>query len=442
MRWLKWRAALVSFLTLVASAPAQRAEPTICAEEFCRCDSFTAVICNCTSDYEVTLRPDGAYRVPSTASGIIINGCSRVNFLPDLARNLIQLRTIELTNIMDVVINERALSWSPFSRESEMHPGLRILIQNSTVNQLSSYAIQGRVNDIIITDSRIHNVRPYAFSSLTGVRNIELKNNVLYNIERYTFSKFTTINFLLKGGYVDRLPSRFLSDVEITNLFRVEGISVKHISSVTFLVRSPKRVLVESNFIENLDPDGFHVVTKGPITFRNNTVTNFSKGALLGVTVDQEVMSVKGRQELLVDNNTITNIAPSSLIYNQTTLSLRVDGLNLNITCNCELAENWRQLLKEEAGIVTCWYDLEGHYMSVATFADSRCGAFKQTFWIFVVVGLVVVLIAASLITYFVVRRENEKKKKVQIVMPDGKTYRETEFHIVVERAELLTTNL
>ncbi|CAH0402066.1 unnamed protein product [Chilo suppressalis] len=442
MRWLKWRTALVSVLALAACARSQRAEPTICEEEFCRCDSFTTVICNCVSDNEVTLRPDGAYRVPSTTSGIVIRGCSRVNFLPDLARNLIQLRTIELTNVMDVIINERALSWSPFSRENEMHPGLRILIQNSTVNQLSSYAIQGRVNDIIITDSRINNVRPYAFSSLTGVRNIELKNNLLYNIERHAFSKFTTVNFLLRGGTVDTLPSRFLSDVEVTNLFRVEGIAVKHINSVTFLVSSPKRVLIESNLIETLDPDGFHITTRGPITFRNNTVSTFSRGALLGFTVDPEVISVKGRQELLVDNNTITHILPSSLVYNQTTLSLRVDGLNLNITCNCKLTEKWKDLLKEEAGIVTCWYDLEAHFMSVPTFADSRCGTFKRTFWIFIVVGIVVVLIVAALATYYIVRRETEKKKKVQIVMPDGKTYRETEFHIVVERAELLTTNL
>lgn len=440
MRWSKWQA-LAALLALAAGVRAQPAVPTICAEDFCRCDAFTRVICNCTGDNEVTLRPDGAYRVPSTTTGIIISGCSRVHFLPDTARDLIQLRTVELTNNKDVVIKERALSWSP-SRESEMHPGLRIVIQNCTVNEISSHAIKGRVNDIIIADSIIDNVRPFAFSSLTGVRNVELTNNILHNIEIQAFKKFTTVNFLLRGGTINVLPSRFLSDVEVTNLFRVESVTVKHISSLTFLVSLPKRVLVESNIIETLDADGFHVVTRGPIMFRNNTITNIRKGALLGFTVDREVTSAKGRLELLVDNNTMTNVAPSSLVYNQTTLTLRVDGLNLNVTCTCELADQWKELLQQEAGIVACWYTLEGHYMSVPTFVNSRCGGFKQTFWIFIMVGLLFVLIVAALITFYIVRRENEKKKKVQIVLPDGKTYRETEFHIVVERAELLTTDL
>jgi hypothetical protein len=388
------------------------------------------------------LRPDGAYRVPWTTTGIIINGCNRVHFLPDTARDLLQLRNIELTNVNNLVINERALAWSPFSLENEMHPGLRIVIQNSTINEISYHAIQGRVNDIIISDSTINNVRPFAFSSLTGVRNIELTNNLLHNIEIQAFKKFTTINFLLRGGTANNLPSRFLSDVEVTNLFRIDGVTVKHISSLTFLVSLPKRVLIENNNIETMDADGFHIVSRGPITFRNNTVTYLKKGAILGFTVDQEVSAVKGRLELLVDNNTVSVLTPSSLMYNQTTLTLRVDGLNLNITCSCELTEEWKELLKEQVGMVTCWYDLEGHYVSLSTYVDNRCGTFKQTFWIFVVVGLVLILMVAALITFFVVKRENEKKKKVQIVMPDGKTYRETEFHIVVERAELLTTNL
>lgn len=391
---------------------------------------------------EVTLRPDGAYRVPSTATGIIIDNCSRVTFLPDTVRSLIQLRNIELRNVDHVVINERALSWSPFSTLNEMNPGLRISITNSTIDEIASHAIQGRVNDVVISNSRIKVLKPFAFSSLTGVNTIDLQDNVFDNIEIQAFKKFTVDNFMLRGGSINTLPSRFLSDVEVTNLFRMEGVSVKYLYSLTFLVSSPKRVLIESNTIETLEGDGFHIVTRGPITFRNNTVTNLRKGAFFGFTVDLEIASVMGPQELLIDNNTVTNLTPASLMYNRTRLTLRVDGLNLNTSCACELAEQWREVLKEQGGTITCWYELEGHYISLPTYVDSRCGPFKQNFWIFVLIGVILVLILAAIAIFFIVRRENEKKKKVQIVMPDGKTYRETEFHIVVERAELLTTDL
>lgn len=391
---------------------------------------------------ELTLRPDGAYRVPPRATSIIINGCERVIFLSQTIRNLIQLRTIELRNIENMIISERALTWSPFPRDNEVNPGIKITIINSTLTEISSHAVQGQINDIVIRDSKIINLKPFAFSSLTGVKNIELSNNVYDKIEIQALKKFTTENFILKGGNARSLPSRFLSDVEVTNLFRMEGLTIKLLSSLTFLVSSPKRVLIESNIIETLEGDSFHISSRGPITFRNNTVTSISKGAFLGFSVDTEILSVVGRQEILIDNNTMTSVNPFSLLYNETSLSLRIDGLNLNTQCSCQLAEEWQVVLSHQKGIINCWYQLEAHYMSLPTFVNSRCGSFKQTFWIFVVVGVLIVILIAVVVIFFIVRRENEKKKKMNVVMPDGKTYRETEFHIVVERAELITTDL
>ncbi|XP_068620253.1 uncharacterized protein [Battus philenor] len=439
---MSWPTCWPLLVALVAQVVAQPS-PTLCDDEACRCDSFTRVICNCTSSYdEVTLRPDGSYRVPSTATAIIIDGCSKVLLLPDTIRGLIYLRKVEIRNVEHAVINERALVWSPFSRDSDMNPGIRIVIQNSTVNEIASHAVQGRINDIIISDSRINNLKPFSFSSLSGVKNIELNNNVFDTIEIQAFKQFATLNFVLRGGEIGFMPSRFLSDVEVDNLFRMEGVTIKHLSSLAFLVNSPKRVLIESNIIDSLEGDGFHIMTRGPITFRNNTVKFLRKGAFFGLSVDIDVMSTLGRQELLIDNNTVTNLNPSSLIFNRTSLTLRVDGLNLNVTCSCELADQWREVLKEQGGIVTCWYDLDSHYISLPTYVDSRCGSFKQNFWIYVVVGVLVVGIAATIAIFLIVRYENEKKNKLQIVLPDGKTYRETELHIVVERAELLTTDL
>ncbi|XP_052746830.1 uncharacterized protein LOC112042905 [Bicyclus anynana] len=439
MHWQRW----LHLLVVVHAASAQRAEPTACHEDVCHCDSFTRLICHCNEHVkEMTLRPEGSYRVPETATAIIIENCERVIFLTETARNLLLLRSVQLRNNSNVIISERALTWSPFSIDNEMYPGLRIEISNSTVYEIAPHAIQGRVNDIVIRDSNILSLRPFAFSSLTGVKNIELTNNIFHNVEIQAFKKFTTSNFLLRGGTAKMLPSRFLSDVEVTDFFRIEGVTIDLLSSLTFLVTLPKRVLIENNIIDTLNADSFHITSRGPVTFRNNTVKTVGKGAFLGFTVDREIVASMGRQELLIDNNTMTTVTPTSLSYNHSTLTLRIDGLNLNLTCTCELAEAWREMLNAQGGIINCWYELEGHYMSIPTFIDSRCGALKQTFWIFVVVGIVLVVVIAGIVIFFIVRRENEKKKKLQIVMPDGKTYRETELHIVVERAELLTTNL
>ncbi|XP_059059874.1 uncharacterized protein LOC131853081 [Achroia grisella] len=441
MRWTTWWQVLFA---LTAQSLAQGIVPTICEEEYCRCDSFTRVICNCSdnTDAEITLRPDGAYRVPSTASAIIIHRCHRVHFLSDTVRDLIHLRNVEIQDCNHVVINERALAWSPFPREPDMNPGLRISINNSTVNEIASHAIQGRVDDIIIMRNRIDNLKPFAFSNLVGVKNVELINNAFDTIGIQPFKKFSTLNFVMRDGVVGTLPSRFLSNVDVIELFHIEYVQIQNINSLTFLVNSPKRVLIESNVIGTLEADGFHIVTRGPITFRNNTVQTLARGAFLGFTADTEVASVMGRQELLIDNNTLSELVPSALMYNSTTLTMRIGDLNLNKSCSCELVEEWRDVMYEPSGIITCWYSLENQYTSLRLYSDSRCGEFKQTFWIYVVIGIVVVAIISVVVIIFIVRHENKKKKnKMQIVLPDGKTYRETEVHIVVERAELLSTD-
>lgn len=375
------------------------------------------------------------------ATGILIEGCDRVQFLPDSIKQLAHLRSVELQHVPYVVIGERGLAWSPFHVDQESNPGLRILIHNSTIKEISSHAVQGRVDNILISSSTLDIVRPFAFSSLTAVANIELADNHFNSIEIQAFKKFTTTNFIIRGGAIHTLPSRFLSDVEVTNLFRMEGVTVDHVASVAFLVTSPKRVLVESNAFGTLEGDGFHMVTRGPITFRNNTFNTIRRGAFLGFSVSRDVAAAAGPLELLLDNSTVAVLEPGALQLDAA-LALRVDGLNVREPCACTLAERARDLLGEHAAAVHCWYALDEHFVSLATYVDTRCGTFKQTFWVFVVVGILVVLLVAGVLVFCIVRRENEKKKKVRIVLPDGKTYRETEFHIVVERAELLTTDL
>uniref|UniRef100_A0A1E1WMQ9 Right handed beta helix domain-containing protein n=1 Tax=Pectinophora gossypiella TaxID=13191 RepID=A0A1E1WMQ9_PECGO len=444
MRWPAWWHIVVA---LRAAALAQPASPTVCEDDACRCDSFTRVICSCTADADtVTLRPDGAFRVPAMATAIMVEGCERVQFLSDTVRHLGRLQLVDVRNSRHVLINNRALNRPPLGNNPDLenNPGIRIVIHNSTIDIIGSYAIQGRVDSIVISDSRINFIEPYAFSSLIGVTNVELSNNHFVGLATQIFKKFTTSNFVLRGGVIHTLPSRFLSDVEVTSLFRMEGVLVEYMFSSAFRVTLPERVLIESNTIGVMDGDCFHIASRGPITFRNNTITGVRKGAFLGFSALPEVTSVKGQQELLLDNNIMTELMPSSLVYDTRTLTMRVDGLNLNTTCSCELADEWRDVLHDQggAGGLSCWYSLEGYFVSLPTFVDSRCGKFKQHFWIYVAVGVIVILIIAALGVYFIVKRENEKKKKVQIVMPDGKTYRETEFHIVVERADLLTTDL
>lgn len=389
----------------------------------------------------MTFRPDGAYRVPPTATGIIVDGCSRVIFLSDTIRNLIQLRVVELQNVPYVIINERALDWSPFNTDQENNPGIRITIRNSTVNEIASHAIRGRVDNILISNSRLNNIRPFAFSSLTGVSNVELADNDFINIDIQAFKKFTTTNFILRGGSIKSMPSRFLSDVEVSNRLQMEGVTVNYVSSLSFLVSMPQRVLIDSNVIGVLEGDAFNVSTTGPITFRNNTVKSVRRGAFFGFSALSRVTSIKGPQELLLDNNSMTDVTPASLIYDRNTLTLRIDGLNLNVSCSCGLVDEWRALLRE-GGNINCWYSLEGYFVSLPTYVDNRCGTFKQTFWIYVLIGIVVLIVIIAFVIYIIVKRENEKKKKFQMVMPDSKTYRETEFHIVVERADLLMTDM
>lgn len=435
----------VVITVLNARCLGQVSSRTICEDESCRCDAFTRVICNCTKDYdEVTIRPDGEFRIPSTTTGIIINGCARVFFLSNTVNHLLGLRTVELRNNHHVQLSERALAWSPRNNHHELgFPGLRISIHNCTIHEIASHAVKGYIDDILISGSIIHMIRPFAFSSLASVQNIDLYDNIIENIEIQAFKNFRTTNFNMKGGEIKRaIPSRFLSDVEITNVLRIDGVIINSISSLAFLANSPKRILVERNYIRNFEGDAFHIATRGPVSFRNNTIETMNKGALLGISVQRDIISNAGLQEMIFENNTVTYVTPSAFAVNRSAVIFRIDSLNINVSCHCDLGEIWEEILTEQGGVIKCWYSLEELFMSIPIFLDSRCGTFKENFWIFIVVGILIVVIIGIIVGVIVIRREKQKKKKLAIVLPDGKTYRETEFHIVVERAELLTTDL
>lgn len=389
----------------------------------------------------MTLRPDGAFRVPSTTTAIIIDGCARVYFLRDTVKQLMNLRNVELSNNRHIQFEQESLTKLSLQREQHQL-GLRIHIHNSTIDIIESHSVKGPVHDILISNCKIIMMKSFAFSSLKGVNNIILTDNVIENIEIQAFKQFTTQNFVLRGGFIKRaIPSRFLSDVDIVNMLHVDGVTVPSISSLAFLANSPKRVLIENNAIGIIEGDAFHISTRGPITLRNNTIAAFRRNALFGFSVQRDILSNVGLQELLMDNNTITNVEPLSLIFNRSAITLRIDGLNLNATCSCELGEIWKETA-ELIGMISCWYTLENHYVSIPTFMDSRCGTVKENFWIFIVVGIVIIIIVGLIVTICIVRRENKKRQKLPIVMPEGKTYKETELYVVTEKVDLLTTDL
>lgn len=403
-------------------------------------------MCTCTHEYEtINIQHNGTHPVLPHATGIIISNCSRVYIHSRSINTLTHLRTVTISNVSRVHFYEHSLQWSPNEHSFDLtNPGVRILIENSTIDEIPSHTFRGRIDEIVLRQNDISFIRPFAFSSLRGVKRIELINNTIRNIDIQSFKKFSTDRFVMEGGLYRSIPSRMLSDLEIPESFIISSINVASIASMAFIVNGVSRLQIENNVIGILETEAFRITTSGPVVFRNNSIEELSKGAFLGISVVPEVNAVRGLQELAVDNNTITHILTDSLKYNQENFRMKIDGLNLDQVCECAVATQWMESMSESKGSIHCRMEnsLQKYFISFPSFVDGYCGSFRDNFWIFVTTSVLLTLVISIIVICVILSKERKRKQKLNIIMPDGKTYRETEVHVIVERAELISTDL
>lgn len=343
------------------------------------------------------------------------------------------------------MLEDYSLAWKGYKKDlyTELDPSissLKIEVVDSGITTIGSHAFSGIVGEIVLDGTTVTDTSSFAFSSLTQTLLVQIKNTVFHNVQLQTFKKFTTERFELINVTANVLPSRMMSDVYVTDTFLIKDCKFDTVRSSAFVIKSPRSLQILNSDIRQLSAEGLVVTEAQNVLIKDNRIEYVNDGAFYGIRPGKNLL-------LKLEGNTFTHITRDSLQLPEGTVYL--DRLQLNKSCDCyEIDHN---LDKQYYASIHCLQD--GQYMTVQEFKTGYCSVLSSNTNLIVILSVVGVLaiLAVTVLVFFLRRHfrsdkygshKQSKKGQLSLIVPDGRTYRETELHVIVEKTDLLTTDL
>lgn len=416
---------------------------------------------------DVPLRTVGGGKILPNFSSITIKNCSRVHVSSRTFEELSGLRQITLTNIIKLSLEEHSFSW-PYYDELHPHLGIMINITNVTIPEIPSYTFRGSIQTIILQDVKVTNIRAFAFATLDHMDKIEFINSEFSTIEPQSFKKFSMNSFIVTGSRFPYLPTRTMVDVEIHHEARFQNVKFELMQNSALRIHGPQYFRLINCYAGRIDTAAFHIHMRGAVSIHDNNFCSLGTGAFSGFTVERRYLQESGRQELSFENNTLSSFDPSPLIFNTSGFDPRIYKITINHPCSCPETTIWlselifyspesnvRSTPPGVAGIIYCQHTAK--MISIQNFQKLYCGSKVTSVYVIIVlvIGTMVTVSIVGIIIFFGYRKTAKRyinvptspsAKKLadpgkghMMVVPEGRTYRETELHVIVEHAEPIT---
>ncbi|CAG9855693.1 unnamed protein product [Phyllotreta striolata] len=414
--------------------------------------SISGLVCDCRGDAEVTLNSN-TISYPSTTE-IVMKGCRAVKIEANTIAGLRNLRLVSLSDIQQIRFDSDSINWYGYrdsvsqvveeERFDVTIPSLKLLVRNSNVSEIASHAFAGRIGEIILDGVVVNKISPLAFVNLLQTEKISIRNSALLDVGVQAFKKFATEQFELVNVTADLVPSRAISNITVYQSVVIDNCDFNAIRSGGFTIYNPSRFRLTNSRVGNLNGEGFKIISRGIVSIRNNTFVNVDDGGFAGITLQKDVITYK----LTFDSNRIRNMHPTSLSTSEP--YFQFTNIILDEACDCTAVDD---KIRESSYYkeIKCTYENELTPLDV--FKTKMCSVVNQYYIVIIIASVVAILIAAILLGLYMYYRNVYKRQKygdkkagkngnMSLIVPDGRTYRETELHVIVERADLLTTDL
>lgn len=430
--------------------------------------SESKLVCQCQSEgKEIIINSNS---IPARDIGSMsISNCHSVRFNSNSISRMRNLRYIEIRD-STLHFGESSFLWEGYVLNNDDNnydnnqqdwwdyspavPTLKVIIDRCNVKDVGSFAFQGKISEISVTNSVIENVQAFAWSRIRFNNNFQIINSRILNISPQSLKKFPTTQLTLDSVQFDTIPSRAFSEVIVRDHLLINNITANRIRSSAFTISGPKKTDILNNKIDIVEGGAFRLYTRGGVTVKNNEFKQVHEYAFKEISV--ELNQVTGRQFVEFTNNTITEFHKDSLSVNATSFDAKYSDITLKMNCDC--ADINRLFSRNDLlPYFSCSYNSDSDSRTLSEFKKYKCtvlASHSNLFIILGVTGIVLVLVIIALVLYF--KRVHRcgsygggdatgsvgKEKSLGLIVPDGRTYRETELHVFVERTDLLTTDL
>lgn len=380
-------------------------------------------------------------------SAIHLSNCNAVIFDTNAVRTMRGLREVQLNGIRNLTFEEFGLTWEGYVANIDINtPTLRVFIRNSFIEKISSYTFTGKISQVIFENVAISNMAPFAFSSLVQNQRIDFFNVTTENVHPQAFKKFTTRQLTISNSNMTFLPSRSFSELIVNENLIISNSTFGTVKSGAFLIHNPNRFEVTDSNFNILEGEAFRITTRGDVLFKDVHFNSSYSSAFLGISVNLAETSI--RKTITFNTPVFESFDKDALAINSTSFDLRLVNVCIKMSCDCNSMDNVFMDIEQPEELYCL---VQESYMNYVEFRNKSCILFASNATIIITVGvaLILLVIMGGVLWCFFKKAYRcdkyggaDKKKKLSMIVPDGRTYRETELHVIVERTDLLTTDL
>lgn len=144
-------------------------------------------------------------------------------------------------------------------------------------------------------------------------------------------------------------------------------------------------------------------------------------------------------------SNTIDAVESPIRFETDGNLHLRILDLKFSKIIDCDVAEQLKHnaFLPRYAELVFFRLGVNDEYSSLSNIWSTKCTTTTYTIVIVsIVLVLVLILVILLVAIFYRYMQKRQPKRPIPMVIPDGKTYRETQIMMQIEHAGLLKTDL
>lgn len=386
-----------------------------------------------------------------------ISNCQNVRFGSNAIKKMLSIRDIHLSNIRNLTLEDSSLTWDGYRddrRNEDNLPSITVKIIGCNVRTISSNTFKGIYDQIHFEDVIIDEISQYAFSmsSTRTARSMTFVNATFGRIQPQAFKKFQLESIAFDRVVFQEIPSRAFSDLTVYNKFQMTNARINVIRSLAFLIYQPRVVEITRTEIDMIEGDGFKITTRGNVLFQDDVFNEVHYGSFKGLSVN--IYELHRKERVYFVNNKFLKLTNEFLNLNDSSFVPDISKINVTFVCDCKTID---LVFKDKTyyGEINCVYDGANNFINLKEYKEGGCSIIASNVTVIVIVSVVLVLlvIISSILWFYYKKiyrsdryggdkKGEDRHKNISLIVPDGKTYKETELHVIVERADLLTTDL
>ncbi|XP_024947290.1 uncharacterized protein LOC107274257 [Cephus cinctus] len=471
----------------------------------CYCNHYGWLTCDCRNEgEELLLTAEGERRLSPHTSRIFVSNCSSVILRDSSLSSMTGLQSVDFLNIGNLTLARQSFEIS--SRSSHVKISLKnasivllpsfvfngdvsaISFENVQIGKIGAFAFANLHGTEILRFENCHveSMQSQAFKKFDVEHFHAIGGSFGENVPSRTLNDIEVHQeFILDGVDMGTVRSAAFI-LKGPRTVTIQNCVLGNVESDAFVITTRGDVIIKNNEFRKVNVGAFLRIKAEPLStsslagrstliFKNNTIGSFEAGSIM---FDRQSFRVE-LDSLYIDRQCDCSLLPT---WKNDIDILNYSGAYAKYHLGAEVGSRTSPLeesILRNSGTLLC---VNGHVDGGATsasfdvFEDRYCATSRSILlFVLILVGVFLALVAAGILIVWYCKRyhrnnqkswisvpknapdliSNNKKngvigkdgatardRRITMVVPDGRMYRETEFHVIVEKAEPLTTEL